>query len=52
MGAPIRRTIAPVYGLGGFYGAVAGVLYAFYTGSDDPLAPAGVGFVAGALFEG
>ena len=42
MGVPIRRTITCVYALGGFYGALAGVVYAFYTGSGYPLAAVGV----------
>jgi ribose/xylose/arabinose/galactoside ABC-type transport system permease subunit len=42
MGAPIRRTMVQVYALGGFYGALAGVAYAFYTGSGYPLAAVGV----------
>jgi len=42
MGAPIRRTMVEVYALGGFYGALAGVAYSFYTGSGYPLAAVGV----------
>lgn len=42
MGAPIRRTVTMVYALGGLYGAIAGVVYAFYTGSGYPLAAVGV----------
>ena len=38
MGVPIRRTIVMTYGLGGFYSALAGVIYALYTSSGYPLA--------------
>ena len=38
MGVPIRRTTVMIYGLGGFYSALAGVIYALYTSSGYPLA--------------
>ncbi len=38
MGVPIRRTTVSVYALGGFYSALAGVIYALYTSSGYPLA--------------
>ncbi|NMM43664.1 sugar ABC transporter permease YjfF [Rhodospirillaceae bacterium KN72] len=38
MGVPIRRTTIGVYALGGFYSALAGVVYALYTSSGYPLA--------------
>jgi len=42
MGVPIRRTTMMVYALGGFYSALAGVIYALYTASGYPLAASGV----------
>jgi simple sugar transport system permease protein len=41
MGVPIRKTIVGVYALGGFYSALAGVIYALYTSSGYPLAGQG-----------
>jgi simple sugar transport system permease protein len=41
MGVPIRKTIIGVYALGGFYSALAGVIYALYTSSGYPLAGQG-----------
>jgi simple sugar transport system permease protein len=38
MGVNIRRTTVMVYALGGFYSALAGVVYALYTSSGYPLA--------------
>lgn len=38
MGVPIRRTTVMIYGLGGFYSALAGVIYALYTSSGYPRA--------------
>ncbi len=38
MGVPIRRTTVSIYALGGFYSALAGVVYALYTSSGYPLA--------------
>ena len=38
MGVPIRRTTMMIYALGGFYSALAGVIYALYTSSGYPLA--------------
>ncbi|MCA8879107.1 MAG: sugar ABC transporter permease YjfF [Rhodobacteraceae bacterium] len=38
MGVDIRRTTVSVYALGGFYSALAGVVYALYTSSGYPLA--------------
>ncbi len=42
MGVPIRRTTVMIYALGGFYSALGGVAYGFYTGSGYPLAATGV----------
>jgi simple sugar transport system permease protein len=42
MGVPMRRTTIATYALGGFYSALGGVIYAFYTGSGYPLAAVGV----------
>ena len=41
MGVPLRRRTMQIYGLGGFYSALAGVVYAFYTSSGYPLAGTG-----------
>ena len=41
MGVPMRRTIIKIYGLGGFYSALGGVIYALYTSSGYPLAGSG-----------
>ena len=41
MGVPMRRTIVGIYALGGFYSALGGVIYAFYTSSGYPLAGTG-----------
>lgn len=38
MGVDIRRTTIGIYALGGFYSALAGVVYALYTSSGYPLA--------------
>ncbi len=38
MGVDIRRTTVGIYALGGFYSALAGVVYALYTSSGYPLA--------------
>jgi simple sugar transport system permease protein len=38
MGVNIRKTTVMVYALGGFYSALAGVVYALYTSSGYPLA--------------
>jgi simple sugar transport system permease protein len=42
MGVPMRRTTVMIYALGGFYSALGGVIYAFYTASGYPLAAVGV----------
>jgi len=41
MGVPMRRTTIGIYALGGFYSALGGVIYAFYTSSGYPLAGTG-----------
>ena len=41
MGVPMRRTTVWIYALGGFYSALGGVIYAFYTSSGYPLAGTG-----------
>jgi simple sugar transport system permease protein len=41
MGVPTRRTVVGIYALGGFYSALGGVIYAFYTSSGYPLAGTG-----------
>ncbi len=41
MGVPMRRTTVGIYALGGFYSALGGVIYAFYTSSGYPLAGSG-----------
>ena len=41
MGVPMRRTTVGIYALGGFYSALGGVIYAFYTSSGYPLAGTG-----------
>ncbi len=41
MGVPMRRTTVAIYALGGFYSALGGVIYAFYTSSGYPLAGTG-----------
>ena len=41
MGVPMRRTTVMIYGLGGSYSALAGVIYALYTASGYPLAGVG-----------
>ncbi len=41
MGVPMRRTTVGIYAIGGFYSALGGVIYAFYTSSGYPLAGAG-----------
>jgi galactofuranose transport system permease protein len=41
MGVPMRRTTVAIYGLGGFFSALGGVIYAFYTSSGYPLAGSG-----------
>jgi simple sugar transport system permease protein len=41
MGVPMRRTVVGIYALGGFYSALGGVIYAFYTSSGYPLAGTG-----------
>lgn len=38
MGVNIRKTTVKIYALGGFYSALAGVVYALYTSSGYPLA--------------
>lgn len=38
MGVPMRKTTVMIYALGGFYSAVAGVIYAMNTSSGYPLA--------------
>ncbi len=38
MGVNVRRTTVKIYALGGFYSALAGVVYALYTSSGYPLA--------------
>ena len=38
MGVNIRKTTVTIYALGGFYSALAGVVYALYTSSGYPLA--------------
>jgi simple sugar transport system permease protein len=42
MGVPVRRTTVQIYALGGFYSALGGVTYTFYTASGYPLAGVGV----------
>src|SRR5258708_16737615 len=42
MGAPLQRTTTMIYALSGFYNALAGTIYAFYTASGYPLAASGV----------
>lgn len=46
MGVPIRRTTVQIYALGGFYSALGGVIYAFYTSSGYPLAGTGAELTA------
>lgn len=41
MGVPIRKTMVGIYAIGGFYSALAGVVYALYTSSGYPLAGTG-----------
>ncbi len=41
MGVPMRRTMMKIYGLGGLYSALGGVVYALYTSSGYPLAGTG-----------
>lgn len=41
MGVPVRKTTVMIYAVGGFYGALAGVIYALYTSSGYPLAGTG-----------
>jgi galactofuranose transport system permease protein len=41
MGVLMRRTTVAIYALGGFYSALGGVIYAFYTSSGYPLAGSG-----------
>jgi galactofuranose transport system permease protein len=41
MGVPMRRTTVAIYALGGFYSALGGAIYAFYTSSGYPLAGSG-----------
>ena len=41
MGVPMRRTTVGIYALGGFFSALGGVIYAFYTSSGYPLAGTG-----------
>ena len=41
MGVPMRKTTMGIYGLGGFYSALGGVIYALYTSSGYPLAGTG-----------
>ena len=41
MGVPMRRTMVGIYALGGFFSALGGVIYAFYTSSGYPLAGTG-----------
>ena len=41
MGVPMRQTSVAIYALGGFYSALGGVIYAFYTSSGYPLAGTG-----------
>jgi simple sugar transport system permease protein len=41
MGVPMRRTTVCIYGLGGLYSALGGVIYALYTSSGYPLAGSG-----------
>jgi simple sugar transport system permease protein len=41
MGVPLRRTTVMIYGLGGFYSALGGVIYALYTASGYPRAGVG-----------
>lgn len=42
MGVPVGRTTVRVYALSGFFSALGGVIYAFYTASSYPLAAVGV----------
>lgn len=42
LGVPVKRTIVGVYALNGVYAALAGVTYALYTASGQPLAATGV----------
>ena len=46
MGVPIRRTTVLIYALAGFYSALGGVVYAFYTASGYPLAGLGDELIA------
>ena len=46
MGVPMRRTTVGIYALGGFYSALGGVIYAFYTASGYPLAGTGLELAA------
>ncbi|RBP13817.1 monosaccharide ABC transporter membrane protein (CUT2 family) [Roseiarcus fermentans] len=46
MGVPVRRTTVGIYALGGFYSALGGVIYAFYTSSGYPLAGSGAELTA------
>ena len=41
MGVPMRKRTVQIYALGGFYSALAGIVYAFYTSSGYPLAGTG-----------
>lgn len=41
MGVPVRKTMVGIYAIGGFYSALAGVIYALYTSSGYPLAGTG-----------
>ena len=41
MGVPMRKTTMGIYGLGGFFSALGGVIYALYTSSGYPLAGTG-----------
>jgi simple sugar transport system permease protein len=42
MGVPLQRTTIMIYALSGFYSALGGTIYAFYTASGYPLAASGV----------
>jgi len=46
MGVPVRSTTIKLYALAGFYNALGGVIYAFYTASGYPLAGLGDELIA------
>ncbi|WP_432454081.1 galactofuranose ABC transporter, permease protein YjfF [Agarivorans sp. QJM3NY_29] len=42
LGVPIKKTTIKIYALSGFFSALAGIVFAIYTGSGYPLAAVGV----------